>query len=85
MISTSIVLLIINIIRKNVISKLLSGKLQIDEKFLKLLIIKIVLDIEEQNYEHENNNLQFYSKYNEEKLIKNRSYTFSQTLDESEN
>ncbi len=80
-ISLSIVLLIINFIRFTVINKLIKGEYKIDHKFLKLLLIKLILDFEDYNTEYLG--LQFYSNIKEEKLIKQKSNSFSPRFDES--
>jgi hypothetical protein len=46
-ISISIVILIINVMRNKVIKKIISGEYKIDIKFLKLLILKVIYDKEE--------------------------------------
>ncbi len=74
-------LLIINFIRYTVINKVIRGEYKIDQKFLKLLVIKLILDSEDNN---DYLGLQFYSNLKEEKLLKQKSNTFSPTFDESQ-
>ena len=69
--SVSVFLLIINVIRFNVIGKVIEGEYKIDPIFLKLLFCKLIIDEEEQKGSCEfDNELSLIKNYNlGEKLI----------------